>query len=369
MALSVIRQISTLLEEPKRCLVLAVPAPRPDQLASSIGLSILLKNIGCQTDLIIPNFPPDHHLHWLPNINIIQPDITSISSLVIGLPVPAGQTVDIKQREQDEQMEIIVTTQQPLTPQSLSIRQEQRFDLVFTIGVRELKQLETIYDRYPDIFHHLPVINIDTDISNEQYGTINWIETSSTLPELICQIGLAITTDNSFTKEASTNLYAALIYATSAFRSQKVTSSTLAIASELLRLNADKNLVITKLHQTKGITAFRLWGQILSRLDIEERLNLAVALVDDPADNDPHNLSTAIDELIITHQGVETVCLGMLIGDLLTIVVHAKHPGLQQLICQSFGLPERTTLLFRTDIPFPLVKQKVSAIIQLFRGG
>lgn len=118
-------------------------------------------------------------------------------------------------------------------------------DAIVTIECARLDSLGVLYQSNLDKFNGVEIINIDRRFNNGQFGTVNIVDKqSSSIAEIIVSIirYLKIELD----KDASTNLFTGIVYATNNFSSYSVNADTLEIASILLRSGAQKKPFIKK---------------------------------------------------------------------------------------------------------------------------
>lgn len=129
------------------------------------------------------------------------------------------------------------------------------------------------------------IINLDHHISNENYGSINYVDPSAAATAelsylLIKELGIDFS-DKSDEKVAIGNaIYTGLITDTGCFRHSNVTKRTHEIASELIELGVDNSKIHSNLFDNKPFNKVKLMGCVLSNIQLE--LNEKVAVLEIP---------------------------------------------------------------------------------------
>ena len=143
---------------------------------------------------------------------------------------------------------------------------------MITLGIEDLKKVETFLKEKPKF-----LINIDNQFSNKNYGDINLIEvTSPSLSEIVFDVISAID-EKLFDQPVLDCLLTGLIQGTSNFRDPRLDSQTFQKVSYLIEKGADFKKITSQLRDNlpKEIVPLRLFGKILSKLEILEKKNLA----------------------------------------------------------------------------------------------
>lgn len=142
-------------------------------------------------------------------------------------------------------------------------------------------------------------LSIDHHPTNEFYAKQNILNTtySSTTMivfEIFSMLGISIS------KAAATSLIAGLYTDTGGFKHGNVNAVTYLVASKLLELGAQKELVIEKFFRHNKLSTIRLWGKIISDSFIDEE-NILFSYVNktslDSYDSDYEDISGVIDYL------------------------------------------------------------------------
>jgi hypothetical protein len=108
------------------------------------------------------------------------------------------------------------------------------FDLIFVLGSRQLVNLGSLYTGEESLYAGAPIINIDTDPANDQFGKINFVEpTASSISEIV--VSVLKTTGISVDKEAASTFLAGIDWATNDFRSPQTSAGAFEAAAFCLK--------------------------------------------------------------------------------------------------------------------------------------
>ena len=112
------------------------------------------------------------------------------------------------------------------------------------------------------------VVNIDHHVSNEHFGDVNWVESSSSsvgemLFHLALEIGVGIDRD------LATLIYAAIVTDTGMFNYSNTKQGTHRVAGELIKSGVDPKAVHREIFEKKSLHEIRLLGRALTTLEVE----------------------------------------------------------------------------------------------------
>jgi len=141
-----------------------------------------------------------------------------------------------------------------------------KYDLIMTVGVSDLESLGPVFFNNTDLFYRTPIVNFDNHAGNENFGQINFTELTATSNCEIIFNTLSKINESLIDKDIATTLLTGMIAQTKSFKTKNVTPYTLNLASKLMNLGADRELIVQNLYRTKTISTLKLWGQTLTRL-------------------------------------------------------------------------------------------------------
>ncbi len=120
----------------------------------------------------------------------------------------------------------------------------------------------------------MAIINIDHHISNERFGTVNWIEpTAAAVGEMIYD--LYEHTGQPLTSQVAQALYLSLLVDTGSFRFSSTSAKTHRIASALIERGCRPHQIYESLYENMPASTVMLLSRALATLKIEEGGRLA----------------------------------------------------------------------------------------------
>ncbi len=175
----------------------------------------------------------------------------------------------------------------------------RNFDV--TIAVDAAARHQTgFHDIKPELFSgEFPFINIDHHISNEQFGTVNFIDaeacsTTAVLYKLCEQMQWKIS------PHAATCLLNGILTDTGSLQHSNSTPESFRIAAKLLAAGADLQSIRKYVFQSTPVPTLRLWGRILERIEMNSQKIVSSTVTERDflvTGADPKDASGAIDFL------------------------------------------------------------------------
>lgn len=225
-----------------RNVIIFLPAnPNYDQLAAGLGLYLgLLKQgkqvtIASSTPVLVENSD-------LVGIDKIKNSLNG-KNLIISLPYEEGKIEKVSYNFEEDKFNLVIEPKEDhldFSPDDVSFSTGGlEADLIFTVGVKDLSEIDKLYQANRDLFEKKDVTRIDNSQSVSQFGKINIVNPQlPTVSEIIVLVlkNLSIAID----KDISTNLYKGLQKGTNNFDQQIVSALTFEAAAFCLRNNAIK---------------------------------------------------------------------------------------------------------------------------------
>lgn len=210
------------IREAGRILILSHERPDGDAIGSSLGLGLLLEQLGKSVQIVNRDPVPDA-LRFLPRVSLLE-GVESITDcdLVIALD-SAGRD---------------------------------------RIGA-------AVWERVSDA---VDVVNIDHHISNPGYGTLNYVDTGAPATgQLICRLAAEAGWDLS--QDAATHLYAAISTDTGSFRYPSTSAETMRMVADLIDAGVDVGTVNQELYESYPMRRVEALSFLLKdlRMDCGER--------------------------------------------------------------------------------------------------
>ncbi len=208
--------------------------PDGDALGSICSLSLLLENLKKEYIAIVDNIP-DNFL-FIPGIQ----NLTKLNDL---------QQINIKD-----------------------------FDLIITLDFSEISR-SPIYEYIKKAKKlNLQIINFDHHLNNEQFGSINIVNTkSSSTTYLIYKFFK--TNKLSITSEIATAILTGILTDTDHLSNSNTTEQAIEACSDLILKGAQLYKITYNTKVNKDIEVMKLWGDVLSRLQINPKWNIAYTII------------------------------------------------------------------------------------------
>lgn len=164
-------------------------------------------------------------------------------NLVISFPYQEGSIEKVSYNIENDTFNLVI---EPREGYPLVTTDAIRFsnsggntDLIITVGVAQLSNLNNLYNNNQGLFSEKAVLNIDNNSQNARYGRVNVVDTNvSSVSEitigLLSNIGIAMNAD------IATNLLAGLTSGSQNFASPQTQASTYEAAAMCIRSGARK---------------------------------------------------------------------------------------------------------------------------------
>ncbi|OGY42724.1 MAG: hypothetical protein A2Y67_01535 [Candidatus Buchananbacteria bacterium RBG_13_39_9] len=315
MSLNIQQQIFEQVKNSQKILIVFKQNFSGDALSSSLAIFLLLQKLNKQADIVCQDFSLAHNLSFLPGINKVKANLNGLKNFIISLDLNEGKIKNFSYDVKDGKLNIYLTPENGyLEEKNIAFASGQyKYDLIIALDTDNLEALGLIYEKNTDFFFNTPIINIDHNPENEQYGQINAVDlTKTSTAEIIFDL-IENYDSNLFDQDIATCLLTGMISKTKSFRSGNVTPRALNIASQLILNGADRDLIIRHLYQTKSINILKLWGKVLARLKNDPGYKMAWSYLQQKdlieLNITQPNLSEVIEELITSAPEAQIIVL------------------------------------------------------------
>jgi len=140
-------------------------------------------------------------------------------------------------------------------------------DVGIVLDCSNVKRIGKTYEVFKNI---KTIINIDHHKSNENYGNLNYINSSaSSVGEIIYEYINFIDLDL-LDEKISTCLFAAIITDTGSFRYSNVSSKTFKVVSDLTSKGIKPYLIANNIYNRNTYSGLKLLGEALSTLEVDD---------------------------------------------------------------------------------------------------
>lgn len=233
-------RVSDIITKGSNGIIVLPNNPSQDAIAGATSLYLALLKLG-KNVTIVSSSPVKSDMAAADKIQ------SSLSvggeNLVVSFPYTDGAIDKIDYHIQGEKFNLVITPRQgypKLDPnQVIYSYSGGTFDFIITVDVPNLNAVGTLYTENQAQFQGKEIINIDRHLTNAFFGTVNFInKTSSSTCELVYKVLKQLECE--LDKDMATNLYAGIAVATNTFTSYSVNAETFETAAALLKAGAAK---------------------------------------------------------------------------------------------------------------------------------
>lgn len=270
-------QLTQLFRNHKSKLLLTKNEINGDLFGSLLAWGFFLGkfNDGTLPTLYIPRYKELKKIYpFLPEYNPVIEDISGVRDFILSFNVKDNDIKNVRWRKENQHLDIVITPEKgSIDPRDFSfIPAKFRYDMLMVLGTTDFGELGKTYERNSDLFFELPIVNLDINPGNENFGQLNLVNpVPSSLAEFTTDIMLKIS-EESVKGEVAQCLLTALVESTDNLKSPKVTPHTFEIASLLMERGGNHQEILSALYDTESLTSLKLWGVLLERLKEENNL-------------------------------------------------------------------------------------------------
>ena len=276
MALNETEQLNHLLEQSRHVLLVLSANQNADSVCGAMAWKKFLEKKHKQVDVVADNFVVPKNLRFLKNLEEIQPQLSHLQKFILKVDVSNIKIDTLSYDIKDNWLSIYLTPKQgTITKNELRTAQSGlKYDLIITINAQDLESLGNVFFNNTDLFYKVPVINFDTHPANEHFGQVNFVELNATsISEIIYKTMVKIS-EPDIDADIATFLLTGMISQTQSFKTANVSPTTLATASKLITLGADREKIVKNLYRTKSVASMRIWGTALTHIENDPQLGL-----------------------------------------------------------------------------------------------
>lgn len=302
--LSPSQQAQEYISRAKHILVITSTHPDTDAIASATAMGLFFQALKKSADIVIPNFNTSASPSFIEGKDIIKSEIGAMRALHISIDVSKTPIEELLYDVRDGKLEInVIPKQNEWSLNDISTTHgTDRYDLVITLGVPDMKSLGAYATKFADFFHRTTIINIDSNATNEHWGQMNLINLNAvSISEILFDLFQQWNT-GTINASIATNILTGMMVKTKGFRTPNVTPRTLATSSALVGMGAKRNDIVDGLWRTRSINTLKLWGRALARLHCEGNSGIVWTLLSQKdfleSGTGSEMLPDVIDELI-----------------------------------------------------------------------
>ncbi|MBI3981097.1 hypothetical protein HY345_03805 [Candidatus Microgenomates bacterium] len=231
--------LNTKITSAQHLLILLPDDLNPDIAAAGISLYLSLRKIGKQVIIACPS-KLTVEFSDLIGVDEVKNEIGG-KNFVISLNYKEGAIEKVSYNIENDRFNLVIKPREganwEIDEKNVAFHKQGIVaDLIITIKCANLGKLGKFYKDEQKIYSETEIINIDNDINNENYGTINLVSPLSlSVSEFICLLmqDLGLPFDN----ESATNLLTGIDTVSNHLQSEQVKAETLEAAALCLKNN------------------------------------------------------------------------------------------------------------------------------------
>jgi nanoRNase/pAp phosphatase (c-di-AMP/oligoRNAs hydrolase) len=272
-------QFSKLILKSSHILIILPENPNYDVLSSGLGLAEFCHQKNLNISLVY--LDPQENKQSLDFLNIanstkIIHSIAGSRDLILTFNTKYNNILQARTERTENEFRVYITPEKGMVDSRdfSFLPAKFPYDLIITLGMPERESAGKIYEEAPDLFYEVPIINIDNQNQNNQFGQVNIIEiTASSIAEIIAQL-LKDFDEKNISQNCANYLLTGIITATHSFQKKNTTPSSMNLASYLIEKGADQQKIVQHLYKTQPLSLIKLWGKAMSNLNKDEKNNL-----------------------------------------------------------------------------------------------
>lgn len=282
MALEPVQQLEKLLAAAKNVLIFLPENPTGDAIGAGWAFYFFLQKKEINATLAFSDkLENSGKFHFLPQPEKVISKISGARDFILVFNTRYNKIINVKTETGEEEFKIYITPERgSIDPRDFSfVPAKFKYDLAVVLGSPDKESLGKLYEENPDFFYEIPIINIDSHSTNDNFGQINIVSlTASSTSEILAETLEQI---NSFSmdEKISECLLAGIISATESFQKKNTTPKALQIAAKLMDKGADQQKIVRYLYKTQPFNILKLWGRIMARLKWDDELKIVWAPV------------------------------------------------------------------------------------------
>jgi len=240
----VVKSVVEKINEADSILVTLSKDPTVDEMTAALGLTLMLDKYGKHVTAIYSGKTPNA-LEFLRPDETFEANTNSLQDFIIALNKEKAD--HLRYKIEGDFVKVYITPYRTTISESdLEFsRGEVNVDLVIALDVIEIEDLDAALSQHGRIMHDASLINI-TNTAPGRLGGVEWSNPqASSVSEMVAtlleQMGQPIT------KEVATALLTGIIAATERFSNERTTPDTMALASKMMQLGADQQLIVAQM--------------------------------------------------------------------------------------------------------------------------
>lgn len=247
------QQVVELLRQAQSILIVTGREPSIDQVLSVYTLQAALNKMGKKSHAVITDTLPE--AAKLVDTSKISRNLDGVRDFIVSLDLATVEVDKLKYDIQDGRLDVTITPAAGnFSPENARFEYgAYQFDLVVVLGVHRIAGIDRLLEENPTLFDGLHLINMDYHRVNENYGSVNFVDTAaSSVSEML--IGtLESLAQGQLDADMATALLAGIMAATNRFTIAATTPKAMTVAAQLLSAGARQQEVVKVLYSDSAM--------------------------------------------------------------------------------------------------------------------
>ena len=238
-----IRKIIDKIKSSENILVALSRDPSVDEMAAAIGLTMFLDGLQKHTTAIYSGQTPST-LQFLQPEGTFESNTDSLQDFIIALSKDKAD--HLRYKLDGDFVKVYITPYKTVISENDLEFSHGDFnvDLVLALGVPTADDLDEALSEHGRIMHDATTVDITCDAPG-RFGEIEWSDPgASSVSEMVTKLIFAMEgPDGTVDKEIATALLTGIVAATGRFSNNRTNSETMQLASKLMSMGADQQLI------------------------------------------------------------------------------------------------------------------------------
>ncbi len=240
------QQVAEKLRQANNVLVTVSKNPSVDQLASAVGLTLMLNKLGKHTTCVFSGKVPDT-MEFLEPQKTIETTVDSLRDFIISLDKDKADK--LRYKVDGDVVKIFITPYRTKIGKD-DIRFEQgdfNVDAVVALGVTNRDDIDAAIAAHGRILHDASVIGVNTGETTSNIGSIDWHEPSAgSLSEMLVSISESLE-GNIIDAQMATAFLTGIVAATDRFSNERTSPKVMTMSAQLMAAGANQQLIAQNL--------------------------------------------------------------------------------------------------------------------------
>ncbi len=241
-------QVVERLKQANNILVTVSANPSVDQLAATIGLTLVFNKIGKHGTAVFSGEVPST-IEFLKPEETLEKNTDSLRDFIIALD--KSKADKLRYKVEDQFVKIFITPYRTsIDEKDLEFSQgDFNVDVVVALGVQKREDLDQAITAHGRILHDATIIDVNTVNGEPGMGALNWVNTNaSSLSEMAVELAEALKPDV-LDAQMATAFLTGIVAETKRFGNDKARPETMNTAGKLMAAGASQQLVAEKLEE------------------------------------------------------------------------------------------------------------------------